>query len=327
MAHLTELFAEASSSIEPEEDAENAKLAHEEIRGELAHDIRLSDLGLKTLLIGSYGRNVSIQRVKDVDIFAMLEDAGDDLDGDDILDHIKGLLCETHASADVSLQDHSVVVDLDEYDLSVDVVPARPYKQHWEIPDSAAGWIETNPLELGKLTTHLNTEFTLGGTGVFVPMVKMLRQIRRACSIERPSGLYVEILTYWAFESGEVEGTSRASYLDCTLSRVIDQLQSALDQEGLDDPTLPGESIATKATAEQLETALDLMTDASDLASKALAEKNECESAKKWRELLGKDSEGSWVFPLPDDCDDSESKSHIYVPGEKRAPHGDDRFA
>lgn len=135
MAHLTELFAEASSNIEPEEDAQNAKLAHEEIRDELADDSRLSDLGLKTLLIGSYGRSVSIKRVKDVDVFAMLENAADDLDGDEILEHVEGVLCETHESADVSLQDHSVVVELDEYDLSVDVVPARPYEQHWEIPD------------------------------------------------------------------------------------------------------------------------------------------------------------------------------------------------
>lgn len=158
-------------------------------------------------------------------------------------------------------------------------------------------------------------------------MVKLLRQIRRAWDIERPSGLYVEVLTYWAFKSGEVNGTSRASYLDSAIAGVVEQLKSALDQGGLDDPTLPGMTIATKATTKQLETALELLTDAGHLASETLAEKDECESAKKWRQLLGMDSDGSWVFPLPDDCGDSESKSHIYVPGEKRAPHGDDRFA
>ena len=60
MAHLTECFAGASSNIEPEEDAANAKLAHEDIRKELADDTGLGELGLKTFLIGSYGRSVSV---------------------------------------------------------------------------------------------------------------------------------------------------------------------------------------------------------------------------------------------------------------------------
>ena len=96
--------------------------------------------------------------------------------------------------------------------------------------------------------------------------------------------------------------TSRASFLDSVLCGVVDRLTSAMDKGGLDDPTLPGKSIATKATADQLETCLDLLTVASDLSKEALAEEDECKSAKTWRKLLGKDSEGNWVFPSPTDA-------------------------
>lgn len=327
MAHLPENFVAASSNLEPEEDAKNAKSAHEDIRAELADDAYLTDLGLETLLIGSYGRDVSIKRVKDVDVFAMLEDADDTLISDEIVSHVVGLLKKTHHPDHVTRQDHSIVVDLPQYDLSVDVVPARPFGDHWEIPDAESQWLETNPLELGDLTTNLNKEFTLGSNGIYVPIVKLIRQIRRACGIERPSGLYFEILTYWAFESENVSGTTQASYLASSLAGVQKVLEDVVARGEVDDPTLPGKSIATKATSSQLDTALEKVRSARALAEEALEDEDFCESAKKWRKLLGKDSEGDWVFPLLDDCSDDAKSSSIYVPGEKRGPSGSDRFA
>ena len=141
MAHLSESFITASSNLEPEDDAANAKSAHQDIRAELASDPYLQELGLETLLIGSYGRNVSIKRVKDVDVFAMLEDADETLDSEDVLSHIAGLMEEGHDADDVGHQDHSIVVYLPEYDLSVDVVPARPFGSHWRFQTlSRSGW-------------------------------------------------------------------------------------------------------------------------------------------------------------------------------------------
>ena len=196
-----------------------------------------------------------------------------------------------------------------------------------EIPDPESEWLETNPLELGHLTTELNKDFKLGSSGIYVPMVKMIRQIRRARGIDRPSGLYFEILTYWAFESGEVSGSTRASYLVGALTEVQNVLEDVVARGELDDPTLPGKSIATKATSSQLETALQDIQSSRELAEDALEDEDLCESAKKWRELFDKDTEGEWIFPLPDNCSEDVSSSSVYVPGEKRGPSGSDRFA
>lgn len=328
MAKLPDEFLEASSNLEPEEDAENAKHAHSEVRDVLEADPYLEELKVDSLLIGSYGRQVSIKRVKDVDVFTMLPEAPEDLKGSDILRRVESVLGLEYGASRVERQDHSVKVDFPDFDLAVDVVPAKPSTGgHWEIPDPTEGWIETDPLMLGDFTTAMNKLHTVAGAGVYVPTVKYVRQIRRASSIVRPSGLYIEILTYWAFDSGNVVGSSRAEYLVTTLREAANQLDAAINAGGLPDPTLPGQVIATKATPQQLQNALDKLRDAAELAAKGLAEEDPCGSAVLWRQLFRKDTEGNWVFPIPPGCaEDGSRKSHV-VPGEKRAPQGRDRFA
>jgi hypothetical protein len=104
-------------------------------------------------------------------------------------------------------------------------------------------------------------------------------------------------------------------------------LETAIRNGGLDDPTLDGEHISTKATSAQLDSALEKLRSAADLASEALAEEDSCASADQWRKLFRQDSVGSWVFPRPEGCEEADKKGYIYVPGEKRGPHGSDRFA
>ena len=69
MSVLTKQFKDALSKIEPGEDAEHAAEAHAEVRDVLDGHADLVEWGLHTVLIGSYRREVSIRRVKDVDVF------------------------------------------------------------------------------------------------------------------------------------------------------------------------------------------------------------------------------------------------------------------
>lgn len=48
-------------------------MCHEEVRDALAQSEELADFGIHSVLIGSYRRDVSIRRVKDVDVFCKLE--------------------------------------------------------------------------------------------------------------------------------------------------------------------------------------------------------------------------------------------------------------
>ena len=57
-----------------------------------ANDYLRKDLGVDPILIGSYGRDVSIRRVKDVDVFARLTKAGSDLRPGEVMDKFEGVL-------------------------------------------------------------------------------------------------------------------------------------------------------------------------------------------------------------------------------------------
>ena len=79
MATLPSCFSQALSAIEPGVDADHAKDAHAEVSAALKASAPLTGLGISPVLIGSYAREVSTRRVKDVDVFGRLEDADKDL--------------------------------------------------------------------------------------------------------------------------------------------------------------------------------------------------------------------------------------------------------
>jgi hypothetical protein len=328
MAYLPTEFSEALSNIEPEADVANAKAAHEDVRAVLEADEQLQSHKIDTRLIGSYGRHVSIKRIKDVDVFSMLTEDTGNLDASSLLDYFAGVLVDEYGEEQVVRQPRSVKVDFAAYHLSVDAVPARPSDKDWEIPTEDSGWELTNPIALADLTTAMNQSHTLGGRGVYVPVVKLVRQVRRALGVEKPSGFYFEILTYHAFDSGMVSGTTHAEYLTLALEEAAEIMSLALTGSGLADPALPGQIIKTHATDLELEKALRLLRTAGENARSALLEDDDCLAALEWRTLLGKDSEGDFVFPIPSHCNEDGTRvSAVYVPGEKRVPRGTDRFA
>jgi hypothetical protein len=218
MAHLKQQFKDALSSIEPGDDKTNAPVAHRLVRDALEADSKLAEYGVSPVLIGSYKRNVSIKRVRDVDVFVRLPDLPNGVTSQDILDRFfKVLHAEFGADPDghrrAKRQDRSLQVSFPEYDLYVDAVPARPYwdGQTWEIPKKGDQdeWVRTNPEGL----TSLSSEMNAAHDGCYVPTVKLLRQTRRVLLgiDKKPGGFFIEIATYQAFASGLAQGTTRRS--------------------------------------------------------------------------------------------------------------------
>ena len=73
MATLPEQFKKALSNIEPESaDVTNAAAAHDAYAGSRKLTPTLTRWDIDPVLIGSFSRAVSIQRVKDVDVFGRL---------------------------------------------------------------------------------------------------------------------------------------------------------------------------------------------------------------------------------------------------------------
>ena len=341
MATLATLFREALSNIEPGEDAENAQQAHKEVSEVLKADERLRKLGVVPVLIGSYARDVSIRRVKDVDVFVRLINADETLRPGDILQHTIELL-EDHFPGRVTAQHRSAMVDFPDLDLSVDVVIARPCVdhpgEHWQIPqkiedDGRATWVETNPTRMTELKTEANQEFLLSDddptSGAYVPVVKLVRQVRRAYDVDKPGGFYFEVLTYHAFRDKQPNENTIAGYLTVVLRAVADALATG-DEPA--DPTLDGRTISTSADEGQLDEAARHMAAAADLAAAALEAEDTCEAAVKWRQLLGTTKhtqDPEHVFPLPEFCnaDGTTKSSRKVTRGAPAVPAGNDRYA
>jgi Second Messenger Oligonucleotide or Dinucleotide Synthetase domain len=333
VATLPSYFAQALSTIEPGADADNAKTAHAEVSDALKSAAPLARLGVSPILIGSYAREVSIRRVKDVDVFGRLRDADKDLRPGRAVDLFEQALSDHFGAGRVERQDRSVKVSFDDYDLSVDAVPARPRGDHWEIPkktdqDNRASWIETNPTRLSELTTNTNKAYTLSGRGIYVPVVKLARQVRRAWIGDQPGGLFFEILTYWAFHDGKPQETSHAGYLVAVLDHIEKELPSVAE-DGLRDPTLAGKLIETRATDQDFAEAVRKMAKAAQLARTALDETDDCRAALCWQQLLGKTSEGEAVFPMPEYCnaDGTRGSGAASIKGAVTAPAGSGRYA
>jgi hypothetical protein len=342
VATLAKQFKNALGKIEPGQDAKNAAAAHAQVTAVLESDDRLKKLGVSCVLIGSYGRDVSIRRVKDVDVFARLQKADGKLRPGDILDHITDVL-EKKFPDRVERQHRSVKVSFPKYDLCVDVVIARPcvhHDDHWQIPekieeDGRASWVETNPTEMGELTTEANKTFLLYDgdptSGIYVPVVKLVRQVRRTWVDDQPGGFYFEVLTYHAFQNLKPNQNSVAEYLAVILREIATRLPDYVD-EGPPDPALDDATIKTKATRKQIEAAAVRLAEAAGLAEAALREDDPCQSAVKWRDLLGQThntDKPEQVFELPEYCnaDGTTQKSSTIVKGAPAVPAGRDRYA
>lgn len=343
MAVLAAQFKDALSNIEPSEDVAHAMQAHQEVTRALKEDDRLKKLGVSPILIGSYKRQVSIKRIKDVDVFARLTRADGSLRPGDILQHVTDLLEEAF-SGRVERQRRSVKVEFPKFDLSVDVVIARPCVDHpgdhWQIPgkiedDGNATWVETNPTRMTELSTEANKEFFLDAgdeSGIYVPVVKLMRQIRRTWLDDHPGGFYIEVLTLQVFNDLEPKQSTVAGYLAEVLRGVANAMATIVENGGLTDPTLDGNTISTKATDDEIDEAAVSLSEAADLAEEALKETSTCKSAVKWRQLLGvtKNTETEeYVFPLPEHCnsDGTQKTSSSVKPGSSTVPAGDGRYA
>lgn len=333
MATLATYFNEALSTIEPDDDKANAATAHAEVSSVLEADQQLLTWGISPVLIGSYARNVSIKHVKDVDVFGRLEEADDTLSPGTALDQFEKVLTDEYGEERVERQPRSVKVDFPDFKLTVDAVPARRYGDHWEIPSrpedaERAQWVETNPLLLNDLTIQANKDFTLNDQGIYVPIVKLVRQTRRAWLDDQPGGLFFEIMTYRAFTNKQPSASSIAEYLTLTLEEIAAMLPDVAEN-GLDDPTLEGSKITTRAEEGDFDVAVEKIGEAAALARDALDDDDDCSAAIKWTKLLGKTSDGDDVFPLPSYCnsDGTRKSTSSITSGATTVPAGSNRYA
>lgn len=330
MTEHADQFEQACGRVEPEDDdVSNASEAHLEVRDVLAAREGLKDLGIDTILIGSYARHVAIRRVKDVDVFSKLEKLASDITSSEILDTFEEALADYGDR--LERQDRSIKVDFPDFGLHVDVVPARPAGEHWEITDRPNDtgedrWALTDPEEYGSLTTKMNERFD----GNYVPVVKLLRQTRRhLLGDARPGGHFIEVLAYWTFDDmpeANEEWTRQRLYV-AALRGIADRLADFRDGVGVDDPALPGHEISIRASDDEKAAAAETFATAATRAQQALDDTDVCASALVFQDLLGKNSDDEFVFELPSYCDPSGKLAANVTPASRQVSRTDGRFA
>jgi hypothetical protein len=287
---------------------ERAIKAHTEIRVLLETNPHLLSLGVDTVLIGSYARKTGIYPGKDVDVFVKLTRLDIDADPAEVFEAVCKVL-RGHYGDRVEVQHRSIKITFDGRgdEFSVDAVPAVRLGDRWALPshdrdlweNREKRWIETDPEQLGELTRAQNRAPTVGGSGAYVPTVKLVRQIRSHHRGDlKPGGFYFELATYWAFRGG-VLGSSQAELLASTLRAIATQLGSGAD---LIDPVLE-RAYEPRPRPEDLADAAVVFSGLASQAEAAL-DMEACPAAAIWRRLLGINSRGH-CFPLPAGCDES----------------------
>lgn len=321
-------FDAALAAIEPQQgDKDAASRAHSEVRKVLSRDELLSDWGINSVLIGSYKRQVSIRRIKDVDVFCRLESIPDNVSGVQALNEFYRVLKDEYGEESITRQARSLSVEVPAWDgLHVDAVPARRAGEFWEIPDRKdpeSGWQETNPDELTRLSSLMNTE--LGE--LYVPCVKLMRQTRRTLIGNHPGGLFVEMALYEACYQGLVSGDSMRNFYISALGGVSQIINAkVLDSEEIPDPTRPGEYLEFRATDDEWATAADTFRVAAAQADHARSAPR-CVAEATFHRLLGRNSDNEVVYALPADCNaDGTTKTRL-VAGDRDVPGGNQKFA
>ncbi len=330
MPELATAFQTAQSNVEPnDEDWDNAPAAHDEVGRILANDDDLSEWGIAPILIGSYGRRVSIRRVFDVDMFCRLEEYPAGLAASDVIDKVYEVLVEEYGAENVTKYDRSVTVLMPALDgLFVDIVPARPAGATWEIPTRDGGWIETNPIKMTELKEDRNAEYG----EMYVPCVKLLRQARRTLmGRTKLGGFTVEMALYTACDEGLVTGDTMGEFFASAMEGVAEIFRRVAD-EGfeLPDPSREGEVLEFDEEAD-FGKARDKFTSAARDA-RAAYDMDEDEAGKAallLQGILGSNDDFTNVFPMPAGYDKDGNKRNYAagsVAGNHKTTAGDLRF-
>lgn len=301
----------------------HAIAAHLDVRAKLETDRKLVEWGVDTVLIGSYARKVSIFPCHDVDVFVKLPECPVELSPEAVFTEVQRVLVDAYGDR-ATEQRRSMKVDGFPDELSVDAVPAVKDGLQWKIPQTdrqmvGGRWVKdrwepTNPERLSELTDERQAASSvIDGDASYRRTIRLVRQIREHhLAHAKPGGLYVELLTYWAFNGG-VSGESYAELLAQTLAVIAAQLSAGVVviEPGMNQPYDPAPEPEALAEAGRLFSRL-----AND-ARRAL-ELEECPAAAIWRNILGENPRGR-CFPLPPGCAESGEKI-VALPHKDRGP-------
>jgi Second Messenger Oligonucleotide or Dinucleotide Synthetase domain len=258
---------------------------HQEIRDVVADAWQLED----HFLTGSYRRETKTKRLRDVDIFAVIDGEGPQAGLRQkgpaaLLGELKAILDEKYDTVVIDRMACTIDFGSDEEIMSFDVVPAFKRKGGgWEIPDTQRGWIATNPKRHHELSSDKNAACD----GKFVPFVKMVKGANRELGEPVEPSFLLEVMGLELVTEPFGRYQDELNWFFATAAEEI--------AHDWPDPVGLGPDVNSMSSSERSEAATALR-EAQQIAETAVwleDEGKERAAVEEWRKLFG------WRMPRP----------------------------
>ena len=287
MGYVNDAFANLKSTLEiGKTEQDQAVRRHHQIRDHVRETWTLED----DFLTGSYRRDTKTKKLKDVDIFVVIDADGPQghlrqLGPAAVLGELANVLRSKYPDVYPDRMACVIAFGNEEDIMSFDVVPAFDRAGGgYEIPDTrTGGWISTNPRLHHEMSTAKNT--ACGGK--FVPFVKMVKGMNRHLDEPVKPSFLLEVMAQNIVLEPFGEYPEEMRWF---LATAVEQIHDPWP-----DPADLGPDVNTMSKLERDAAAIAL-AGALTTAEKAIeltADGHERAAVEQWRELFG------WRMPRP----------------------------
>jgi hypothetical protein len=285
MSYIDDAFDNLKSNLEiTQTEKDLAVTRHNLVRQHIEASWKLTD----HFLTGSYARQTKTKKLKDVDVFVVIDPKGPqshlaNATGTAAISALREVLSTRWS--DLESDEHVVTIDYPGEDVtSYEVAPVFPRKAGGYLMPNGATWMATDPTNHASLVTSKNKKCD----DKFVPFVKMVKGINREANDAIQPSFLLEVMGL------ELVLEPFGRYRD----EIRFFLASAVDRFGEDwpDPAGLGPNVNASISKAQREALAQTMRAWLAISEEALLLENdgkERAAVDKWRKLFG------WRMPLP----------------------------
>lgn len=288
MGYVDDAFSNLKRTLEiTKTERQLASRRHNEIRSHVCDRLDVA----RHFLTGSYSRDTKTKKLKDVDIFFIIDPDGADADlralhPDRVLRRVAAILEEQYQTVTIGRRSCTIDLGADEEVVSFDIVPAFDRDGGgFIIPDRIDGkWVGTDPTVHATKATAKNA--ACGGK--WIPFVKMVKGYNReADQPVRPSFL-LEVMALDLVKEpfGRYQDEMRW-FLASAADRIADSWP---------DPARLGPDVNGSMTTSEKRQAAGALRDALTIAETAIGLEDDGHpraAVEEWRKLFG------WRMPRP----------------------------
>ncbi|MFD9741067.1 CBASS oligonucleotide cyclase [Umezawaea sp. NPDC059074] len=279
MGYVDDAFGLLKSNLEiTDNEASLAATRHARIREHIEKEWTLD----KTFLTGSYDRHTKTKKLKDVDIFAVIDPEGPQADlangtGTAAVTALKNVLAS--GWDDVQADDYVATVYYAGEDVaSYEIAPVFARAEGGYLMPNGSTWMATDPNIHADLVTAKNKECA----GKFVPFVKMVKGINREAGDPLSPSFLIEVM---ALELVDTPFTRYQDEIRWFLASAIEQIT-----DDWPDPAGLGPDVNSQMTAAQRQELAEVMRGWLGTCETAILQEQagkEKAAVETWRTLFG----------------------------------------